>query len=129
MRTCNYCHTSYSHRPQVTNPQACKKEECQQARQRDNEKRWKEKNKHHYSKDYYELQRDKRSKAISARAKEVMDCLEVGKKLLNKAINLENFNKHFMPIFSQLGIRFINKLWNSEDLSDSHGLESHLSPL
>ncbi|MBF0360978.1 MAG: hypothetical protein HQK49_08200 [Oligoflexia bacterium] len=122
MHKCKYCNTSYYPRPQVKNPQACNKEECQRARQRDNEKHWREQNKTHYSKDYFEIQKDKRKKTITEKTNEIFNCLEVGKNMLNKNINLNIFREYFEQKFLQLGIRLINKLWPMENTINSNTL-------
>ena len=124
MHKCDYCNTIYQPRPQVKNPKACPKVKCQKLRQRSNEKSWKLNNKAFYGKDYYEAQKEKRSKVISEKVNETISCLSVGSKFLNKDFNEENFQELLFHFYTRLGVRSINKLWSSITIQNDINISS-----
>ena len=115
MHCCEFCHIQFTPRNQVKNPRACVTEKCQMLRQRDNEKTWKQKHLDQYDKEYHEIQRDKRDKEIEDILNSILKCIEVGIKFLGQKIEFENFKVYFTTFIFQLGIRQINKFWNSKE--------------
>ena len=108
MCTCEFCKREFQPRPQVKNPRACK--ECQAARQRDNEYNWKERHKDIYNKEYYEQQKIKREDEKKKYADELIECLEVGMKFLEKKLRIGEFRNFIMHIFSHLGLTKIKQV-------------------
>ena len=122
MHKCEFCHIEFSPRPQVKNPRACKLDQCQTQRQRSNEKAWKLKHSSEYDKEYHEIQRDKRLKAIEKVLESIMKCFDVGSKLIGKNIQINDFKAHITTFLFSLGIRRINKFWDIENVLNTEGL-------
>jgi hypothetical protein len=115
MHCCEFCHIQFTPRNQVKNPRACVTEKCQKLRQRDNEKTWKQKHLDQYDKEYHEIQRDKRDKEIEDILNSILKCIEVGINFLGQKIEFQNFKVYFTTFIFKLGIRQINKFWNSKE--------------
>ena len=124
MHKCEFYHIEFSPRPQVKNPRACKLDQCQVKRQRSNEKAWKDKHSQEYDKEYHETQRDKRSRAIEMVLDTILKCLDIGSKLTGKSIQINDFKAYFTTFLFKLGLRRINKFWNTENTLNNEGLSS-----
>ena len=96
-------------------------------RQRDNEKTWKQKHLAEYDKEYHEIQRNKRNKEIEDILNSLFKCIEIGSKFLAKKIEFENLKAHFTTFIFKLGIRKINKFWNSTEPFNINGLDDKIT--
>jgi len=74
-------------------------------------KTWKQKHLDQYDKEYYEIQRDKRTKEIEDILKSLLECLRAGARFLDKNIEFQKFTAFFSAFIFKLGIRKINKFW------------------
>jgi hypothetical protein len=127
MHCCEFCYCQFTPRNQVKNPRACFEKGCQKKRQRDNEKTWKQKHLAEYDKEYHEIQRNKRNKEIEDILNSLFKCIEIGSKFLAKKIEFENLKAHFTTFIFKLGIRKINKFWNSTEPFNINGLDDKIT--
>lgn len=113
MHKCEFCHVMFQARPQVKHPRACIN--CQDKRQQDNERAWHLKNRGLYDKKYHGAKKEVRLKKFRLISEELLQCLKVGKEILNVSIDLIEASGFFFRFLLQLGIRQVNKLWNVKE--------------
>lgn len=124
MHKCNFCDATFNPRPQVKTPKACNKKECQKKRQRANEWDWHQRQGYSRDKEYHQIRRKQRAQKLSLATKILLKCLEVGKNLLDKWIDIEIFEEYLSRLISELGVKIVNKFWRDEKSNDFKELES-----
>lgn len=111
--TCKFCKKQFIPRPQTRNPTACDNPECQRKRQRQNEIDWHEQNKNLYGLEYHRIKKQQRLKTLIDLRKIFMKAIKAGMELLGIRLNFDCLNLCIQKFFVNLGIRSVNKLWNS----------------
>jgi hypothetical protein len=110
MTKCEFCHKSFTPRPQTNKARACEERECQNKRQRLNEKEWRIRNKDYYGAQYYADYRKDRLQLILKLVERFLKVLRIGCTALNENFSIDEFKKLLVPFFSRIGIRRANKL-------------------
>ena len=111
LRTCNFCDTEYSPRPQVKSPRACSKMSCQNQRQRSNEREWRQKNGGKYGSEYFRKWRKQSHQRKNRLAVELLESLKVGMTLRGRQeFDFGIFREFIGDFLGSLGMRSANKL-------------------
>jgi hypothetical protein len=110
MTKCEFCHTSFTPRPQTKKARACEKRECQIKRQRLNEKEWKNRHKAEYGANFYREYRVGRFKVICELVERILKVLRIGCTALHENFSLRDFKEFLIPFLSRLGLGRANKL-------------------
>lgn len=110
MTKCEFCHKSFTPRPQTKKARACDDRECQNQRQRLNEKEWKNKHKGEYGAKFYREYRVERFKVISQLVERIVRVLRIGCTAVCENFSLEDFKEVLLPFLSRLGLGRANKL-------------------
>jgi hypothetical protein len=113
MKTCQYCQTIFQPRAQVKNPKACSSPSCQRKRQRDNERCWHDMQRGRYDSKYHKNKKKQRFQRITSFTRNFLAALRIGTSLLELRLDLSRIETEIVNLFSQLGIRAINKLWST----------------
>ena len=122
MRSCEFCHCEFEHRPQVKSPRACLSLECQRSRQRANEREWRERHPGYADAKYHKIRRQQRAGKIKSTAAALMKCVRVGRELLGIDLAVDVFRDFLERFLFELGVRQINKFCVNEIFDESAGL-------
>lgn len=113
MQECTICGEDFIPRPQVRRPKACFKSICQKARQKANEIAWRARINADNTGRYHQIQRASRAKRLREITLQLMECLKIGGRMLNRLFDREGLEAFLVKALGELGIRRCNKFWTA----------------